>query len=147
MVQKIRAMNKKLYFFCDPLFYVYILSHLHFSLVTVRLWSHSPNVTFLYPLKTSENLRRLSDVFRGYRKVTLGEYGLKGSFWDTVLTVLEGGAYLRSSDYWRKYVGISENIFTNIGLRWTSKKCTKCANINYKIFSCRLFEMDVRTKK
>ena len=30
----------------------------------------SPSVTFLYPLKTSENLW-LSDVFRGYRNVTL----------------------------------------------------------------------------
>ena len=37
---------------------------------------YSPNVTFLYPLKTLENLR-FSDVFRGYRNVTLGEYGLK----------------------------------------------------------------------
>ena len=36
---------------------------------------YSPSVTFLYPLKTSENLR-FSDVFRGYRNVTLGEYGL-----------------------------------------------------------------------
>ena len=39
---------------------------------------YSPNVTFLYPLKTSEN-RRLSDVFTGYRNVTLGEYGLSSS--------------------------------------------------------------------
>ena len=37
--------------------------------------SYSPNVTFLYPLKTSENLG-FSDVFRGYRNVTLGEYEL-----------------------------------------------------------------------
>ena len=36
---------------------------------------YSPYVTFLHPLKTSEN-RRFSDVFRGYRNVTLGEYGL-----------------------------------------------------------------------
>ena len=36
---------------------------------------YSPNVTFLYSLKTWEN-RRFSDVFRGYRNVTLGEYGL-----------------------------------------------------------------------
>ena len=36
---------------------------------------YSPNVTFLYHLKTSEN-RRFSDVFRGNRNVTLGEYGL-----------------------------------------------------------------------
>ena len=36
---------------------------------------YSPNVTFLYPLKMSEN-RRFSDVFRVYRNVTLGEYGL-----------------------------------------------------------------------
>ena len=36
---------------------------------------YSPNATFLYPLKTSENLR-FSEVFRGYRNVTLGEYGL-----------------------------------------------------------------------
>ena len=34
-----------------------------------------PNVTFLYPLKTSENLW-FSDIFRGYINVTLGEYGL-----------------------------------------------------------------------
>ena len=36
---------------------------------------YSPNVTFLYPLKTSEN-RRFSDIFRVYRNATLGEYGL-----------------------------------------------------------------------
>ena len=34
-----------------------------------------PNVTFLCSLKTSEN-QRFSDVYRGYRNVTLGEYGL-----------------------------------------------------------------------
>ena len=39
---------------------------------------YSPNVTFLYPLKTSENL--FSDIFRGYRNVTLGEYGLSLKF-------------------------------------------------------------------
>ena len=37
---------------------------------------YSPNVTFLYPLKMSESLR-FSDVLRGYRNVTLGDYGLK----------------------------------------------------------------------
>ena len=36
---------------------------------------YSPSVTFRYPQKTSEN-RRFSDVFRGYRNVTLGDYGL-----------------------------------------------------------------------
>ena len=35
----------------------------------------STNVPFLYPLKISENLR-FSDVFRGYRSVTLVENGL-----------------------------------------------------------------------
>ena len=40
---------------------------------------YSPNVTFLYPLKTSEN-SRISDVFRGYRNVTLGECGLIFSY-------------------------------------------------------------------
>ena len=39
--------------------------------------TYSPNVTFLYPLKTSKK-PGFSDVFRGYRNVTLGEYGLKG---------------------------------------------------------------------
>ena len=34
-----------------------------------RVNPYSPNVTFLYHL-------RFSDVFRGYRNVTLGEYGL-----------------------------------------------------------------------
>ena len=45
--------------------------------ITSLKWvnSYSPNVTFLYLLKTSEN-RRFSDVFRGYRNVTLGEWGL-----------------------------------------------------------------------
>ena len=37
---------------------------------------YSPNVTFLHPLKTSEN-QRIFDVFSGYRNVTLGEYGLR----------------------------------------------------------------------
>ena len=36
---------------------------------------HILPVTFLYPLKTSENIL-FSDVFRGNRNVTLGEYGL-----------------------------------------------------------------------
>ena len=36
----------------------------------------STNIPFLYPLKTSENLR-VSDVFRGYRGGTLVENGLK----------------------------------------------------------------------
>ena len=40
---------------------------------------YSSNVTFLYPLKTSENLL-FSDIFRGYRNVTLGEYGLSLKF-------------------------------------------------------------------
>ena len=34
-----------------------------------------PSVPFLYPLKTSGNLR-FSDVFRGYKKGTLGTNGL-----------------------------------------------------------------------
>ena len=38
--------------------------------------TYSPNVTFLYPLKTSKK-PGFSDVFRGYRNVTLGEYGLR----------------------------------------------------------------------
>ena len=38
------------------------------------------SVTFLYPLKTSEN-RRFSDVFRGYKKVTLDINGFKWLFW------------------------------------------------------------------
>ena len=46
-----------------------------YRLATSVFNPYSPNVTFLYPLKTSENLR-FSDVFRGYRKVTLGEYEL-----------------------------------------------------------------------
>ena len=36
---------------------------------------YSPNATFPYSLKTSENLG-FSDVFRGYRNKTFGEYGL-----------------------------------------------------------------------
>ena len=36
---------------------------------------YSPNVTYLYPPKTPEN-PRFSDVSRGHRNVTLGEYGL-----------------------------------------------------------------------
>ena len=38
-----------------------------------------PGVAFLYPLRTLENLQktfRFSDVFRGYRKATLGCNGL-----------------------------------------------------------------------
>ena len=45
------------------------------SFKVIRFNPYFPNVTFLYPLKTSEN-PRFSDVFRGYRNVTLGEYGL-----------------------------------------------------------------------
>ena len=40
---------------------------------------YSPNVTLLYPLKTTEN-QKFSYVFRGYRNVTLGEYGLSKSY-------------------------------------------------------------------
>ena len=36
---------------------------------------YSPNVTFLYPLKMSENLG-FPDVFKGYKNATLREYGL-----------------------------------------------------------------------
>ena len=38
------------------------------------------SVTFLYSLKTSEN-RRFSDVFRGYKNVTLDINGLKWPLW------------------------------------------------------------------
>ena len=34
-----------------------------------------PSVAFLYPLKTSEH-QRFSDIFRGYKKATLGCNGL-----------------------------------------------------------------------
>ena len=44
---------------------------------------YSSNVTFLCPLKTSENLR-FCDVFRGYRNVTLGEYGLRIHEWESI---------------------------------------------------------------
>ena len=37
-----------------------------------------PNAPFLYPLKTSENLR-FFDVFRGWRKSALGTNGLTQS--------------------------------------------------------------------
>ena len=46
----------------------------HHTLPT-SLNPYSPNVTFLCPLKTSEN-PRFPDVFRGYRNVTLREYGI-----------------------------------------------------------------------
>ena len=36
-------------------------------------------VTFLYPLKRHQKTARLSDVFRGYRNVTLGRNGLIGN--------------------------------------------------------------------
>ena len=39
-----------------------------------------PGVAFLYPLKTSENLR-FSDVFRGYRKATPDCNGLIKTKW------------------------------------------------------------------
>ena len=48
----------------------------------------SPNVTFLCPLETSENLG-FSGVFGGYRYVTLGEYGLnRHFFWKNFKVVL-----------------------------------------------------------
>ena len=56
-----------------------------------RVNPYSPNVTFLYPIKTSENLI-FSAVFRGYRNVTFGEYGLRG-FWIS----LYKSAYVPSS--------------------------------------------------
>ena len=58
--------------FVEKLFFKIFLYD--WSLLT-HLNLYSPNVTFLYPLKTSEN-GRFSDVFRGYGNVTLGEYGL-----------------------------------------------------------------------
>ena len=42
--------------------------------VDIKLKPYSPNVIFLYPLKKLDNL--WFSVFRGYRNVTLGEYGL-----------------------------------------------------------------------
>ena len=44
----------------------------------------SPDVAFLFPQKILENLYRFSDVFRGYRKATLGCNGLKNILWMTV---------------------------------------------------------------
>ena len=57
-------------------FLVKIINVLNPLIISVN--PYSPNFTFLYPLKTSEN-RRFSDVFRGYSNVTLGEYGLNSS--------------------------------------------------------------------
>ena len=52
-----------------------LLNETPYVIASPCLNPYPPNVTFLYPLKTSENLR-FSDVFRGYRNVTLGEHGL-----------------------------------------------------------------------
>ena len=46
------------------------------NLMTERFSPFQSSVTFLYPLKTSEN-QRFSDVFRGYRNVTQDQNGLK----------------------------------------------------------------------
>ena len=53
-----------------------VKDHLRIDSHSCILNPYSPNVTFLYPLKTSQN-RMFSDVFRGHRNVTLEEYGLK----------------------------------------------------------------------
>ena len=52
-----------------------IASNINIKKTLNYLNPYSPNVTFLYPRKTPENLW-FSDVFRVYRNVTLGEYGL-----------------------------------------------------------------------
>ena len=46
------------------------------------------SVTFLYPLKTSEK-RRFSDVFRGYKNVTLDINGLRTKEQTTKATLKE----------------------------------------------------------
>ena len=48
----------------------------NFFYTSALLNPFSTNVPLLYPLKTSENLRWFSDVFRGYRSWTLTENGL-----------------------------------------------------------------------
>ena len=52
--------------------------HVYFLFISWLKYFFNPckhNVTFSYPLKTSENLR-YSDVFTGYSIGTLGENGL-----------------------------------------------------------------------
>ena len=53
--------------------YRFLINYL--VLTIIRVNSSLPNVPFLHPLKTSENLW-FSDVFRGYRNRALGKNGL-----------------------------------------------------------------------
>ena len=77
---------------------------------------YSLNVTFLYPLKTSGN-PRFSDIFRGYRNVTLGEYGLNALLFIQI-------ARLR----------ISQKLFWSLinGIQYIIDDCWKITGIHLK---------------
>ena len=74
-----------------------------------------PSVTFLYPLKTPWNLR-FSDVFMGYRNVTLGEYGLKDTWHQ----------WAKISKKRRYFILTSCNIFLH-----HIKAMVRCAHVSY----------------
>ena len=60
-----------------------------FQMSPSKIKLFQPNVPFLNPLKTSENLW-FSDIFRGYRNETLGENGLNYSMSFEIKVILRG---------------------------------------------------------
>ena len=65
-----------------------------FQMSPSKIKLFQPNVPFLNPLKTSENLW-FSDIFRGYRNETLGENGVKLQTEDQVSMSFEIKVILR----------------------------------------------------
>ena len=97
---------------------------------------YSPNVTFLHPLKTSEN-RRFSDIFRGYRNVTLREYGLrmKKAFhhFKTFTEANKNKSFARwESDFKKKNTYPAKMYLLKVKNRKTTRRCKICSKLTIK---------------
>ena len=91
---------------------------------------YSPNVTFLYPLKTSENWR-FSDVFRGYRNITLGEYGLECSIVRNASAVPSVNMVSKKENCLLKFQGLVDVLFRK--KRLSAKSADNCKE-QYDVF-------------
>ena len=79
----------------------------------------SANALFLYPLKTSENLR-FSDVFKGYRNVVLAWKGLMGEFSMLIVKFEHLTTY-----WWHLFFCLSWVIFLMFLFKITDEKHSK----------------------
>ena len=93
----------------------------HKTLVT-RFNPLQPGVAFLYPLKTSENLK-VSDVFRGYRKATPSCNGLT----DSVLHFVINGIPLKT-----RHIRANQAPYTTTELSKAKMRSSRRKNIYLK---------------